>query len=882
MAISEHRILIPLRFTISLFVCLLLLVFTFANGLSRVDALPENTTNSFQSLSTDAVPFPGWAYPIDSTLDSNDNLYSFGIRSGIINFDTDGNTINPIEFQGQRLFLSKHNDTNDYQWTLAFDVESSYSGDGVLAVDSQDNVYFAIQFQGTFDFDPTQNFDMKSSGTSVEDVGFRPAIAVTRVNANGTYGWTRVLGDNIAQNQLTGGLSEPNSLNVDSNGNIYIGASFQNQVNFGSDAFPDIHQTVYATDPSITRINADGTYGWTRTWTNGLSSQSDSVLQSRIYNDKLYLLIDNPPNGPDSSWNGTLMQDLGPIDLDPTSGTDIQQVTFTYISVLNLDGSYNEGISLPTSQARDFNIDSNGTIYLTGLSYNSIRNFNPEGGMDTQPCETGNDPRAFCAYISSLNSDLTYRWTRTWPISTDFNQLQYMESVPIEISFDLLDNLIISGAFYGDTDLDLTSNTAIHFAAFEVDSYLFSLDSSGGYLWSKTWDEILQNTDVTSTGEIAAFGSFQGTVDFDPSIEEFFLTSYPNTIAFYSFLDSLGDFVEAKTFGPIYEAPKTEKLGTLENSLNIKYGNFQSTFDFDPGIDEDIRTCGNGDCQYVSIYDSATYLVTYHFFPNEFFTGTTTFQTQDLNGNTWTAGFINAATDLDPTGGIDTAPCSAYCSYLTKISSTNEYMGSSVFTYGPGAFGISLGLYSSGNDIVQVGLFAGTITDSQNDSQVCSTGMCLFVNEILPTQNAPTTTTTTAWNPVTTNSVAPTTTSPSTPTIPGITTLPKTTTTKKSGTLTPQTIPPISLPEIPGGITTPTTPTSIPSFDTSNPDGTASSDNLSNNEVDQPWLILGNFSVTGSNIWDMVLLAIFILFLGIGITYVLRETRKNKSLENRY
>ena len=118
------------------------------------------------------------------------------------------------------------------------------------AVDASGNVYLSGFFLGTADFDPGPGTD---NHTSTGDYD----IFLTKINADGTYGWTKTMGGTLAD------CSE--SAAVDASGNVYVTGNFQGTVDFDPGPDLDNHACNDRIDIFLTKINADGTYGGTQT-----------------------------------------------------------------------------------------------------------------------------------------------------------------------------------------------------------------------------------------------------------------------------------------------------------------------------------------------------------------------------------------------------------------------------------------------------------------------------------------------------------------------------------------------------------------------------------------------------------------------------------------
>ena len=82
-----------------------------------------------------------------------------------------------------------------------------------------------------------------------------PTMAFAQQNP--TYGWAKRMGGT--------GADSGQSVSRDASGNIYVTGSFSGTVAFGADfGGSDVKTSAGSFDIFVTRINANGTYGWTR------------------------------------------------------------------------------------------------------------------------------------------------------------------------------------------------------------------------------------------------------------------------------------------------------------------------------------------------------------------------------------------------------------------------------------------------------------------------------------------------------------------------------------------------------------------------------------------------------------------------------------------
>ncbi|MFI5219763.1 MAG: T9SS type A sorting domain-containing protein [Bacteroidia bacterium] len=156
------------------------------------------------------------------------------------------------------------------------------------------------------------------------------------------------------------------------------------------------------------------------------------------------------------------------------------------------------------------------------------------------------------------------------------------------IAIDVSGNVYTTGYFEGtvDFDPDLLGNFNLTSAG-GSDIFISKLDGSGNFVWAVAMGGI-DYDDGTSiitdaSGNVYTIGYFEGTVDFDPGVGIFNLTSVSGTV-FVSKLDSSGNFVWAKAMGGTSSAYCSSIVLDTAVSGNIYItGLFFWTVDFDPG-----------------------------------------------------------------------------------------------------------------------------------------------------------------------------------------------------------------------------------------------------------------------------------------------------------
>lgn len=457
-----------------------------------------------------------------------------------------------------------------YGYTYIF---GGLNGDVVYATgkDDSNNVYLTGYFSGTVDFDPTSGTDSKTS--SVQN------LFVTKINADGTYGTTYVA-------TPSGPLSYANgySVAVDHSGNVYVSGIFRGTVNFNMVGGTD-NKTSIGTglnfDSFLTKINSNGTYGYTYTWgaTNNAVSSGKIAID---LNNKVHLY---------GSYNGTT-------NFDPTGGSDSKTAVNSndfYLISLNSNGSYIGTFTWSPgfpSSTEGITTDGNNNIFITG-SFRNSTDFNPTGGTDTK---TGHGNGTSDVFITKINADRTYGWTyqfgdangwaEGWAIKTDSNN-----------------NIYLGGNYENQVDFDPTSGTDLITGDPNWNDNIFvtKINSNATYGFTYTqapstgFNNYIRNMAIDSNNNIYVQGEYQGTVNFDRGGSDSHSSNADTIDIFVTKLNA------NQSYGTTYAiGGNTDDFGggiVVDSNNNIYYsGYFSDVVNFNPLGGSDSQTSnGNTD-----------------------------------------------------------------------------------------------------------------------------------------------------------------------------------------------------------------------------------------------------------------------------------------------
>lgn len=376
------------------------------------------------------------------------------------------------------------------------------------ATDASGNVYLTGYFRGQVDFDPVGT-DIRGS-TAVED----NFLFVSKINADGTYGWTWTAVSNAWVWSM--------GIAVDESGNAYITGGLTGIVTFAPGVVVDATDAWYGRG-FVARINAGGTHGWTQ------------------------------------SFAGQ-----------------------------NLGSAFGYSVAA----------DRTGHVYLAGSFINTV-DFNPTAAVEQHLSDGW-----WGAYLVKYNTDGTYQWSRTVPNPAGNSSLIEGYAVTANAT-----SVYLGGEFAGTADFDRSitgdelTNAKDNVANWYeyMDGYVAQYDTSGNF--QRAWQIAGQGAQVRSpvqtlaaagSGELYVGGYFSGSADFDPSSGTANRTSAGSNDAYLLKLDNTGALAWANTFGGA-DNDVIREIALGDNHVYVG-GMFANVVDFNPGggVDQRISNFVNG------------------------------------------------------------------------------------------------------------------------------------------------------------------------------------------------------------------------------------------------------------------------------------------------
>jgi hypothetical protein len=238
--------------------------------------------------------------------------------------------------------------------------------------------------------------------------------------------------------------------------------------------------------------------------------------------------------------------------------------------------------------------DHSGNLLTTG-AFSDIVDFDPDIGVDTLVGNTG--PLYSSIFVmKNKASDGSYIWAKSFSGQPGVRN----NGQSRDIVSDQDNNIYVLGDFSGSFDFDPSNNTNILQATGISDAFINKLTSQGDFISVITFKGSSITTPeamaIDSKNNLLTIGSFNGTVDFNPSmIDTFELSTNSNAggDVFINKLHSSGTFKWATSL-PCTDYAVGKSIAIDKNDNIYLAGYYKGTLDLDPGFST-FNVTSNGD-----------------------------------------------------------------------------------------------------------------------------------------------------------------------------------------------------------------------------------------------------------------------------------------------
>jgi hypothetical protein len=476
------------------------------NGGTTPAANPLASANWNNTFTSDINYFPPVSGPLSGQQGGNSmrtdaagNIYIIGALKGSMDVDPGPGvvTISQSNTNGMSLFLAKYNSAGAYQWskvingTLFWD---SYTKDvsPVLALDNSGNIYVYSTFSGTTNFGGSNQAEAyRLDANNTKQSTYTAFLA--KYSTNGDFQWGKTINDQSTVSALGRDIVS-RDMRIDANGNIYIIGQYIGDIKF---------------------TNGSTSFSFGTSFTYGGSSPANNTFVAKLNNSGNVIWATNLFNSVINGFNLALDNNNDVIITGVQSGaatfTDVNgqtifvgnkyiSNTYPFVAKINNNSggkiawfksfTLNEDIYLPSALAAG----TDGSIYLAGKNV----------GKDM---------------IYKLAGDGTITWSKVVSTQTGSNSSVAgpTSAGKFNMTLNANNDVILLGTYSGT----ITPNgaTAVLTGTSKVNTYLVKYNTSGNYVWSKTFSGPAANDvlagyflNVDQNNHINVYGDFSFSV----------------------------------------------------------------------------------------------------------------------------------------------------------------------------------------------------------------------------------------------------------------------------------------------------------------------------------------------------------------------------------
>ncbi len=191
----------------------------------------------------------------------------------------------------------------------------------------------------------------------------------------------------------------------------------------------------------------------------------------------------------------------------------------------------------------DVAVYKGGYIYVTGCFAKTV-DFDPGPGVTELTAQGESD-----AFLSCFNTKGQFVWARAWGSNDAGDPVDVARGLAVDEKGDIY----VTGCFGGTVDFDPGTDMN-KLKANNQDVFLTKFDALGNHLWAVSWGgtglgDVGYGVACDGEGNICVCGSFENSVDFDPSVWPEMHQAKGGKDAFMSKFSPDGDLIWVRTWG---------------------------------------------------------------------------------------------------------------------------------------------------------------------------------------------------------------------------------------------------------------------------------------------------------------------------------------------
>ena len=329
------------------------------------------------------------------------------------------------------------------------------------------------------------------------------------------------------------------------------------------------------------------------------------------------------------------------------------------------------------------------------------------------------------AFLILINFSIVYSQVPTldWAVANSGNGYDIGTGVVV----DDLGNSYSIGSFTSQTDFDPGSGVYNLTPVGAEDIFIQKLNNSGQFVWaiqiggvgltSSADDDNAAEICLDHNNDLLITGQYGGAGDFDPSSNNFILTSNGYADCFVAKYTNNGSLIWAKSIGG-GNNDSGRSIAVLSNNDVIISGQFCGPIDFDPGSGSHILTplqpYSNGSYGFSSDLFTLKLNSSGDFIwakINGDYTDDTAYTSTDSNDNIYQIGRFAGIMDIDPNNGVLNlnGGFTYYSTFIRKLNSSGDLIWAKSFTSSISNAELFSLTIDNNNDVIVTGFFYGTM-----------------------------------------------------------------------------------------------------------------------------------------------------------------------------
>ncbi|HHC80640.1 MAG TPA: T9SS type A sorting domain-containing protein [Flavobacteriia bacterium] len=342
-------------------------------------------------------------------------------------------------------------------------------------------------------------------------------------------------------------------------------------------------------------------------------------------------------------------------------------------------------------------IDALGNVYTTGY-FEDVVDFDSGAGVYNLTSNGVHD-----IFISKLDTDGNFVWAkRIGGPTSDFG---------LSIALDASGNVFTTGSFTNTANFHTGGGTFNLTSSGSEDIFISKLNNNGDFIAAIRLGgvsrDIANSITLDDAGNVYTTGFFEGTVDFDPGIGVFNLTSEGDNDIFILKLDASANFIWAKKIGGL-AADEAFSIALDATGNIFTTGSFSGAVDFNPGAQLSYRTSAGARDVFILKLDSNG-----DFIWAKRMGGVGDDNSRsiaiDASGNIYTTGNFEDVVDFDPGAGVYNITSAGFTDiFISKLDISGNFVWANNIGSAGSEYTSFLTLDTSGN-IYTTGSFSYTV-----------------------------------------------------------------------------------------------------------------------------------------------------------------------------